>query len=123
MYAPSETLLGVWVTRPLYRKVRVWNGEKYVSEYQCTDHEVMCIGVVPIDVQPGSWGSTDPRHKILGVPGAESVVVKIAPIMIGWTNDAGKTFKTDQDMINKHGLKTFMEILKEYPVREAPQWH
>ena len=124
MYAPSTTLLGVWITRYIYRKTRVWNGTKYVTEsgYSEKDTETSCFCVVPIEVGEGTWKSTDPKYKVLGCPGVETVTIKVAPIMIGWTNDAGKTFQTDEDMIKRHGLKSGMELLKEYP-REAPQWH
>lgn len=123
MYAPSKTLLGIWITRIIVRKVRSWNGEKYVTEYDLSKTETTCEGVLPISVGVGEWRSTDGRYKFLGVPGAESVIIKVAPIMIGWTNDAGKTFQTDEDAIKRHGLKSAMELLKEYPLREAPQWH
>lgn len=46
---------------------------------------------------------------------ADGSHVRIAPIWIGWTRNAGETFITNQDIIEKHGLIKISDVAKEYP--------
>lgn len=110
-YEPSKTLLGVWVTRPLLSK-----------KSTVTGHNTHLEGVVPIEVGEQTHEFYSSAHAILGGPGTvdgrngpyNEFKVRVGPVYIGWTRDAGKTFITDDTLVAERGLTTVVEVLYKY---------
>lgn len=111
MYKPSDKLLGVWVTAPLLGKKNV-----------IIRHETRLEAVVSAEYLQTTYEFHDSRTHILGHPtntdyngnGLHNLVkVVIAPVYIGWTRNAGRTFITDDDLIREKGTGSLGQIMKQ----------
>jgi hypothetical protein len=96
-YRPSPSLWQVILRAPSATKKN--QVQRYVE---------ICIGV--IDWATEVLGGTP----VVLFSGVHTLTLK--PVWIGWSNDAGETFMTDEGMIALHGMKRLTEILVEYPL-------
>lgn len=111
MYKPSDKLLGVWVTTPLLSK-----------KGAITGYDTRLEAVIDGDYIPTTYEFHDSYRRHLGHPlstdyngnGLHNLTkVEIKPVWIGWTNDGGKTFMTDEGMKRKHGFRALGPVLKD----------